>query len=144
MEGQERAGFGKRTRPAPLGGQPSPQEAARAPDDNRIRTYLANERTFAAWVRTGIAIATVGFAIARFLAIEHSAFKSLFVFLGDAYVLIGVALFGFAAFDYFRTHREIEAGHYRTPRPFLIGMVLAISALTLLLMVVLTIDMRSR
>src|ERR1039458_7821646 len=33
---------------------------------NRARDHLANERTFLAWVRTGIATIVFGFAIGRF------------------------------------------------------------------------------
>jgi putative membrane protein len=33
---------------------------------NRTRDHLANERTFLAWVRTGIATIIFGFAIGRF------------------------------------------------------------------------------
>jgi len=39
------------------------------PDDlnpNRARDHLANERTFLAWVRTGVATIIFGFAIGRF------------------------------------------------------------------------------
>ena len=37
------------------------------PDDaNRARDHLANERTFLAWVRTGVAAVVFGFAIGRF------------------------------------------------------------------------------
>ena len=33
---------------------------------NRARDHLANERTFLAWLRTGVAIIVFGFAIGRF------------------------------------------------------------------------------
>lgn len=36
------------------------------PNPNRARDHLANERTFLAWVRTGIAAIIFGFAIGRF------------------------------------------------------------------------------
>lgn len=37
-----------------------------SPNPNRARDHLANERTFLAWVRTGIATIIFGFAIGRF------------------------------------------------------------------------------
>jgi putative membrane protein len=40
----------------------SPEKA----NPNRARDHLANERTFLAWVRTGIAAIIFGFAIGRF------------------------------------------------------------------------------
>lgn len=36
------------------------------PNANRARDHLANERTFLAWLRTGIATIVFGFAIGRF------------------------------------------------------------------------------
>jgi len=36
------------------------------PKPNRARDHLANERTFLAWVRTGVATIIFGFAIGRF------------------------------------------------------------------------------
>jgi inner membrane protein YidH len=36
------------------------------PNANRTRDHLANERTFLAWVRTGVATIVFGFAIGRF------------------------------------------------------------------------------
>lgn len=42
-------------------------EAPPAPaNPNLLRDRLANERTFLAWLRTGIAIASLGFVVARF------------------------------------------------------------------------------
>jgi putative membrane protein len=35
-------------------------------EDKRATEYLANERTFLAWVRTGIAVISLGFLIAKF------------------------------------------------------------------------------
>jgi putative membrane protein len=36
------------------------------PNPNRARDHLANERTFLAWLRTGVATMVFGFAIGRF------------------------------------------------------------------------------
>jgi len=36
------------------------------PNPNLLRDRLANERTFLAWLRTGIAITSLGFVVARF------------------------------------------------------------------------------
>ncbi len=45
-----------------------PEAALPKPQDNPnlLRDRLANERTFLAWLRTGIAIAALGFGVARF------------------------------------------------------------------------------
>ncbi|HQT34040.1 MAG: YidH family protein [Thiobacillus sp.] len=35
-------------------------------DEKRATEYLANERTFLAWIRTSIAIISLGFVVAKF------------------------------------------------------------------------------
>jgi putative membrane protein len=72
------------------------------------RTLLANERTFAAWLRTGLSVAALGLAIAHFIAEPASArwyprvLGALFVGLG-----IGTVLFG--AWRFARVARDLEA-----------------------------------
>ncbi len=41
-----------------------------ADPDSRARTHLANERTFLAWLRTGLSLMAVGLAAARFLPVD--------------------------------------------------------------------------
>ena len=36
------------------------------PEDGNVSDYLANERTYLAWIRTSIAIIALGFVVARF------------------------------------------------------------------------------
>ena len=36
------------------------------PQDENVSDHLANERTYLAWIRTGIAIIALGFVVARF------------------------------------------------------------------------------
>ena len=53
----------------PTGGS---RRTATSGDPNRARDHLANERTFLAWLRTGVAIIVFGFAIGRFaIAMRH-------------------------------------------------------------------------
>jgi uncharacterized membrane protein YidH (DUF202 family) len=40
--------------------------------ESRARTHLANERTFLAWLRTGIALISLGLAAAQFLEPSHT------------------------------------------------------------------------
>lgn len=47
--------------------QPPVEPQPKAPENpNLLRDRLANERTFLAWLRTGIAITSLGFVVARF------------------------------------------------------------------------------
>ena len=42
-----------------------PQETS-APTDKHASDFLANERTFLAWIRTSVAVISLGFVIAKF------------------------------------------------------------------------------
>lgn len=119
------------------------EQAADQALKGHIRTHLANERTFAAWVRTGISISMVGLVIARFLATQHSGLTRFFILLGDAYVLTGISILGFSAYNFFQAQRQIEAGQFRVPKQVLLGIVIVLSVLTSILMILLTFEMWS-
>ncbi len=91
----------------------------------RYSDHAANERTFLAWVRTGIATIAFGFVIEKFnlfiLALEranqvtpreHRLLGKLSGLLGEydgsALILIGIALIAVAAVRFVRTGRLIE------------------------------------
>ncbi len=40
--------------------------------DTRARTHMANERTFLAWFRTGLAVIALGIAAAQFLGVDSA------------------------------------------------------------------------
>ena len=80
--------------------------------------YLAAERTFLAWIRTGIALMGFGFVVARFgLFLEefqfvqpnvprHSSWLSLF--FGTALIAIGVAVNIFSTWQHVRLVRAMN------------------------------------
>jgi len=84
------------------------------------RTYFAAERTFLAWIRTGLGLMGVGFAVARFglFLRELRATESnipihstgLSVYAGVALVVLGVAVNLSALFQHIRTVRELRSG----------------------------------
>ena len=91
----------------------------------RYTDHAANERTFLAWVRTGIATIAFGFVIEKFNLFvrametanqisprEHRLLGKLSGMLGEydgsALILIGIALIALAAFRFVRTGRLIE------------------------------------
>jgi putative membrane protein len=101
------------------------------------RTHLANERTFAAWLRTGLSVSAVGIAVAHLLPEARRPVLSLT--LGSGFVLAGLVLIVFGAWRYGRTHRELAAagGHRRPVAPRLTYAVTAfIAALLLALLLV--------
>lgn len=86
--------------------------ARSADPDSRVRTHLANERTFLAWLRTGLSVVAVGMAAAGFLPIDLvpgvpyvRVFSILLVLSGTAMAMYGVN-------RYVKASRQIEAGSY--------------------------------
>ena len=98
----------------------TPPKAARGKTANE---HLANERTFLAWVRTCIAVISLGFVVAKFgLWLEQSAAPGAAPAkhgtdwsapLGSAIMSAGAGLCLLAAWRYRRTSLDIESGQVR-------------------------------
>ena len=108
-------------------------------DPNAARDHLANERTFLAWVRTGVAFVVFGFAIGRFaIAIRqwmqmqgqaHVVLTSgLSVWLGTVAILAGVLVSMAGLVRYRRTREQIDSGNFQ-PAGFIIDLVGIVTAL---------------
>ena len=93
-------------------------DGAGASDDPRI--YFAAERTFLAWIRTGLGLMGVGFAVSRFglflremrASDVHSQVQStgLSVYAGVGLVALGVVVNVSAVAHHIRTVRELRTG----------------------------------
>jgi putative membrane protein len=87
------------------------------------RIYLAVERTFLAWIRTGIALMGFGFVVARFglflreLAIDkptvNDVHTSLSLPAGIALITIGIIVTIIATIRYHRHIRALDRGEFR-------------------------------
>jgi putative membrane protein len=109
---------------------------------DRVRDHLANERTFLAWVRTGVALVVFGFAIGRFaiairqfMQIEGRSIGTLglSVWFGTFAIVAGVALIVVGWTRYRRTRTLIESGGFE-PAGFVIdfvGMLVALAGIAL-------------
>jgi putative membrane protein len=104
---------------------------------NRARDHLANERTFLAWIRTGVATIVFGFAIGRFaIALEEflrfqgkaTHTPGLTVWLGMVSILFGVVLVFAGLMRYRKTRVQLDAGTFE-PAGFIIDMVSVLLAL---------------
>jgi putative membrane protein len=107
-------------------------------DSNRARDHLANERTFLAWIRTGIAGVVFGFAIGRFaiairqwMAVQgHSQSVSttgISVWFGTTAILGGVLICAAGLVRYRRTREQIDSGDFQ-PAGFIIDLVAIVTA----------------
>jgi len=89
------------------------------------RVYLTAERTFLAWIRTGLALMGFGFVVARFglflreLSITTQPVQQTHfsVWTGTALVLIGVAVNLLAAWHHVRLVRDLNRGITSFDRP---------------------------
>jgi putative membrane protein len=98
---------------------------------NRARDHLANERTFLAWVRTGIATIVFGFAIGRFsIALREflkmqgysSTTPGLTTWLGIISTVGGVLLILAGLNRYRKTKVQLDSNTFE-PAGFVIDLV---------------------
>lgn len=106
------------------------------PEAHRASEHLANERTFLAWVRTTVALISLGFVIARLspalgatTATTGSRITAQAVPAGIVLIILGAVVTVLAAWRYDRVNRQIEAGIVKTDR----GMVWIVTVLIALL-----------
>lgn len=71
------------------------------------RTHLANERTFAAWLRTGLSVAAGGIAVAHMVP-EPARDSWIALLLGAAFVLLGIAVIAYGAREFARVAEELS------------------------------------
>jgi putative membrane protein len=116
------------------------QHQASIDEAKRATEYLANERTFLAWIRTSVAVVSLGFVLARFsvwlqeLTMHrqpqmqaHRAGISLPI--GVAMMILGGLLSVLAAWRYHVVNRDIEHGKVSADR----GLVILVTAMVALL-----------
>jgi len=92
---------------------------------NRARDHLANERTFLAWLRTGVATIVFGFAVGRFsIALQEflqfqgkpAPTPGLTAWLGVISIIAGVLAILAGHMRYHQARDQIERGTFEPPR----------------------------
>ncbi|CAK9095078.1 unnamed protein product [Durusdinium trenchii] len=73
--------------------------------DSTARDHLANERTFLAWLRTGLALSGAGFGVIKFLP-----GVSTNLILGFFLIGVGICVLAFGALRYFDVMEALENG----------------------------------
>jgi putative membrane protein len=101
-----------------------------------VRDYLAEERTFLAWIRTGVSVMAFGFVVARFaLFLEESLINQagyaaqphqLSVWFGTALIAVGVTVNLFAARRHTRVVVELNRARFDADRSSRQAVVLAV------------------
>ena len=116
-----------------------PPAHASVSEEKRATEYLANERTFLAWIRTSIAVITFGFLITRVPEwIQHTTAPGEApgtTRIGTSFVMgLGMMAFGavvaiLAAWRYHIVNRAIAEGHVKPDR----GLIILVTALVVVL-----------
>jgi putative membrane protein len=93
------------------------------PEAHRASEHLDNERTFLAWVRTNVALISLGFVVARLSptlngagATNAARVLSKTQPVGIVLVVFGALVTVLAAIRYGQVNRQIEAGVVKTDR----------------------------
>jgi putative membrane protein len=119
-----------------------------APMLETVRMHQANERTMAAWIRTGISLMAFGFAIARFgiflrqveavgqVVIRHAPSVGS-AWIGAALVGTGMLTNLTATVRYAQTHRAIERGDVGAPNSVAVYVIGGIATLVGVVMMIL-------
>jgi putative membrane protein len=109
------------------------------PAEQDPRVYLAAERTFLAWIRTGLGLMGIGFAVSRFglflreLSVTESHLPGhttgLSLWSGVTLVVLGVLVNLLAALRHVQLIHELNSGTWQPGRvsrdAILLGLILA-------------------
>jgi len=101
-----------------------------------IRDHLAAERTFLAWIRTGLALMGFGFVVARFglflqefRTIQTTSLPpstGLSLWFGTALILVGVIVDIVSTWNHVRLVRDLNAGTLESFHPSMQAVLVAI------------------
>ncbi|MCE3276378.1 MAG: putative rane protein [Propionibacteriaceae bacterium] len=108
----------------------------RADPDSRARTHLANERTFLAWLRTGLGLIVLGLAAAQFMEVDRTLVSGIRAVSDFAAVLIvaGTLIALIGCVRYFRGRDQIEVTRFQPAGrgiALATGLVVVVAALSL-------------
>ena len=124
------------------------------PDHHKCTEHLAVERTFLAWVRTGIAIISLGFVVAKFgIWLRELAARidpTLHVHSTGMSLPMGIGMMGFgailtvlAAWHCHAVHQAIDRGEVQVNRRLIVAVTVAVAVLAVLMIVSLLLTAKS-
>ena len=98
--------------------------------DATRRTFLAEERTFLAWLRSGLAATAVSLAVGRLLPALLDADRGVYRLLGIGYGLLGIFLMVYGAVRQRVVERHLVTGGF-VPLPLWVVAILGCAGLAL-------------
>jgi putative membrane protein len=81
-------------------------------DDATRRTHLANERTYLAWLRTGVTCLAVSFGAGRIVPALNGHARWPYAVVGAGFALLGVAFMWFGARRQRAIHSAVGRGEF--------------------------------
>jgi putative membrane protein len=117
----------------------------------KVSDHLANERTFLAWIRTGISVMAFGFVVERFgLLLRELGLKSAGTgasnntisysrLLGIGITVLGIVLLIIALLNFIRIQRSIDEERYHPGIVFAIVLTIIASVIGILLAIYLSV-----
>jgi len=109
-----------------------PTDAEGLTDSAPRRTWLAAERTYLAWLRTGLGALGLALAVGRLLPALIDASQVAFGLLGAGFAALGVFLLVLAAYRAQRTRAALAAGR---PLPLDVWAIWVLTVVSLVLAV---------
>jgi putative membrane protein len=109
---------------------PSESSDSAARQDASRRTLLAEERTFLAWFRSGLAAIAVSLAVGRLLPALVEGDQRVYRLLGIGYGLLGIFLTAYGAVRQRAVERQLLAGRF-LPLPLWVIVTLGVAGLVL-------------
>ncbi len=124
------------------------------PDHQKCIEHLAVERTFLAWVRTGIAIISLGFVVAKFgIWLHQMAVRldpqmpgqssQMSLPMGIGMIAFGGILTVLAAWHCQVVQRAIDRGEVRANRGLVVAVAVAVAVLAVLMIVYMLVTTKS-
>ncbi len=104
---------------------PAPMEI-----DASRRTHLAEERTFLAWLRSGLAAIAVSLAVGRLLPELLDADKGVYRLLGIGYGVLGIFLLAYGAIRQRVVERHLRVDSF-APLPVWVPVTLGVAGVVL-------------
>jgi putative membrane protein len=104
--------------------------------DATRRTRLANERTYLAWWRTGLASLAVGLGAGKLVPALAPGVQWPYTIVGIGFAGIGVIFIGYAFIRHRRVDRALARGEFAPPEERLIAVLAVIGVLLGLLVLV--------